>query len=143
MKEFCKIKTDLLDIYVDGKLECQDQPIVSLMCMNTKLCGGGFVLNPYAVVNDGLLDFVYMSKKATFSGLVKMMDQATKLGGVQGYETDYNHMRAKSLKIVNKNVPVPTKKNPNPEKEALMVSIDGEDLFFREFVKSVVLPGEI
>ena len=58
------------------------------------------------------------------------MDNALKFGGLHGYDSNILFLRGKSAKIVNK-----TPKKPSEEGKMIHYAIDGEDLYYREFVK--------
>lgn len=49
---------------------------------NTKYGGGGMILSPYSVVNDGLIEILLYTEKIGFKGLVGVMDDASKHLGI-------------------------------------------------------------
>lgn len=75
-----------------------------MACMNTKVAAGMFLMQPFACVNDGLLDFIMLKeKKTSFGSLMRFNQQVSKKGGVHGYREDMDFIRGKSLKVINKN----------------------------------------
>ena len=98
---------------------------------NTKYGGGGINLCPYSVVNDGMIELILLTSKAGFCSLVTLMDEAHKMQGIHSYREDLKIYRGKTFKIVNMNEP----DSYSGEKAIQRYSVDGEDLFFRDFVK--------
>jgi diacylglycerol kinase family enzyme len=84
---------------------------VLAMAFNGKLGGGGMIINPYAVMNDGLLDFALVSEKMGAVALTKLLDKATKQGGIHAYDTKLHMLRGKKFRLVNKNPPPKKMKN--------------------------------
>lgn len=56
--EACGIKYDKFDLYIDDQLYFENIESVLLMLFNGNLCGGGMIVDPFAVMNDGLVDVV-------------------------------------------------------------------------------------
>jgi len=54
--EFCKLKAELVNIEVDGKLVLENFPSILLGIFNTKFGGGNMLLSPYSVINDGMIE---------------------------------------------------------------------------------------
>jgi len=77
--EFCRLKPDYYNIYVDDVLTFENQPVVLMGVFNSKYGGGGMNLSPFSVLNDGMLEVLLLTKKASFGELVKVMDEALKL----------------------------------------------------------------
>eukprot|EP00347_Sterkiella_histriomuscorum_P012216 403369450 len=142
--EFCKLRAELVDIYVDEQLIFENFPSILLGVFNSKYGGGGMNLSPYSVLNDGLIEVLVYREKIGFGNLVKQMDAAAKLQGVQGYDDAMGFYRGKTIRVENKNPPIKKKGQEGPGiKEIQRYSVDGEDLLFREFVKYETLAGEL
>lgn len=109
------------------------------MIGNGKYGGSGAILNSYALINDGLLDFFVCSKKHGFGGMVQFMDQVIKFQGIHAYREDMDFFRAKTLRVEQKN---PLKPGQN-ERPISRYAIDGEDLSWRNFVKFETLYNEL
>lgn len=62
IKEFCSLKPDIFDIYIDEELKHPNLRTTFVMGFNVKTGGGGMVLNPYAVMNDGLMDLLVVPR---------------------------------------------------------------------------------
>lgn len=103
--EFCKLKEGVYDLYINKDLYLEDIKTTLVMGFNGKYGGGGMVLNPFALINDGFTDMVVIPEKFGFGQMVDFLGKATKKGGVQGYDNRVHHLRAKTFKLVNKNKP--------------------------------------
>ena len=110
-----------------------------MAAFNSKYGGGGMELSPYSVLNDGMIELVILTSKATFGGLVEIMDDSLKRQGIHGYREDVKFIRAKKFRV--ENLSQPNKKTG--EKDIQRYGCDGEDLFFREFVNYETLQGEL
>lgn len=91
--EFCKLKPDNYNIYIDDVLVQENQPVVFMGVFNSKYGGGGMNLSPYSVVNDGMFELMLLTSKATFGGMVNVLDEAMKHCGVHGYRDDFKFYR--------------------------------------------------
>jgi diacylglycerol kinase (ATP) len=56
IKEFCKLRPDHFDLYLDGEIYMENFETVLFMGMSGKIGGGGMILNPFGVHNDGIMD---------------------------------------------------------------------------------------
>ena len=105
--EFCKcnFRSDHFDIFIDGnKVNPGEDYSVSttfVMPMNGKFTGGGMIVNPFSVLNDGLIDVTWISNPAVnkLTGVAGMLGDAKKRGGTQVYKGDMAYMRGKQLRI--------------------------------------------
>ena len=84
IKEFCKLKADIWDIYVNNEIVFENFSTGLVMGFNGKISAGGMILNPFAVINDGLVDFSLIPM-LKFTELVKLLKQA-KEEGTQCYD---------------------------------------------------------
>lgn len=48
------------------------------MALNGKNAGGGMLINPYGVMNDGLIEFFFSDENLKAMQLVKLLDKANK-----------------------------------------------------------------
>lgn len=103
-----------------------------LFCMNSKNLGA-MVLNPFGIINDGLLDVCWVKDPNEFGlgGVGRMLDAGAK-GGLGVYmEGAIKYTRGKHYRIEN-----------NREAE-LLFNIDGEDWNFNNYVKLETIPNGI
>lgn len=82
VREFCRLREMMYDFHVDGKIAMEDFTTATLIINNGKVCGGEMYLNPFSMINDGMIDCVFDPTKATFRKLSKQLDQAAKQGGI-------------------------------------------------------------
>ena len=110
--ESCKgnFVVDSFEIYIDnekvsnGQVEDADIVTTLLMITNGKFTGGGMVISPFAIINDGLADVTWISDPAinNLCGVAGMLSDAKKRGGVQAYKGQNTYMRGKQIKILFK-----------------------------------------
>jgi hypothetical protein len=96
-----------------------------------KYGGNGFLLNHMGVINDGYLEIMAVTQRYGFKQLAEMMDKSIKLGGTQGYDPNIVQFRGLTAKIEYKD----HSKNNTKQKLLHYYVIDGEDLFYENFVK--------
>ena len=67
------------------------------MLFNGKYTGGGLIANPFACMNDGLLDISFMhdEKSMGLKGIANFMEKAKNKGGIHIYDRVVNNLRAK------------------------------------------------
>ena len=65
------------------------------MVCNGKYTGGGMVINPFAAMNDGLIDVTWISDPAinNLMGVAGMLGDAKKSGGSQAYKGQNTYKR--------------------------------------------------
>ena len=130
-----------------------------VMCSNGKYAGGRMVAVPTACLNDGLLDLCLHHGPAGTKALLNYIKNCVIRKGMHVYDDGFNgyaYLRARSLKIKNKNMKVNSTTGeketqaaqgndlrPVAEMEPQMFQIDGEDLWFNNFVKIEVVPGTV
>ena len=102
--ELCRLKYDVYDLYVDHELRHENFSSPFMMGFNGKYSGKGFLLNPFGVINDGLMDLIFVDQKLPMAKFAKFMDMALKQGGIHAYDKAITFYRAKHFKVVNKNV---------------------------------------
>jgi diacylglycerol kinase family enzyme len=93
------IKEELLYVEVDGK---PMEPIstIFMMFFNGSYTGGGLQCEPFACMNDGLLDltFLHNTRKNNLTGVADLLDKAKK-GGVHIFDRDQTYVRGKHIKV--------------------------------------------
>jgi len=106
------------------------------MMYNGRYGGGGKVINPLGIVNDGKTELIFyngvVSKKTSF-GLFDGLEK----GGLQVYDPQLFVYRISKVKLTNKGT------NPDGSLKRQDINIDGEDLMFTKQVKMEVLPSKI
>lgn len=50
-----------------------------------KVAGGGMLINPFGLVNDGISEMFVLTENKGFLGMAAIMDEANKKGGVHVY----------------------------------------------------------
>lgn len=142
---------DTYDVEIDDKRFNSEG--TSLMCINnSKNSQGGMIINPFACVNDGLIDITWITDpnmKGTF-GVRSIMADARSGGGVQAYKKHSTYMRGRKIKVHFKD-------NEDEEPELSMetgevkgrsgpvqvVSVDGEDLSYYGQISWECLPTNV
>ena len=56
LRKFLNLKTDRFDVELDGKMTYKDQDTLFLQVNNGKFAGGRIRLNPFGIINDGLVE---------------------------------------------------------------------------------------
>mmetsp|Transcript_39484 Transcript_39484/g.51691 ORF Transcript_39484/g.51691 Transcript_39484/m.51691 type:complete len:100 (+) Transcript_39484:1096-1395(+) len=72
-----------------------------MMINNGKYTNGGMIINPFAAINDGLIDITWISDPAwqgTF-GVTGVMSDARGHGGIQAYKGHSTYIRGKKIRI--------------------------------------------
>ena len=74
------------------------------MCCNGKYTGGGMIIDPFACLNDGLVDVTWINDPAinNLMGVAGMLDDAGKRGGAQAYKGQNTYMRGRKVRAVYK-----------------------------------------
>ena len=74
------------------------------MCGNANYTGSGMVINPFATMNDGLVDVTWISDPQinNLTGVAGMLGDAKKKGGTQAYKGQNTYMRGRKIKVVYK-----------------------------------------
>lgn len=77
------------------------------MFANGKYTGGGMVSNPYAVMNDGLVDITWADHPdyESLLGVAGLLDEAKKGQGTQAYSGKSRYMRGRKIKLTFKGRP--------------------------------------
>jgi len=106
--EACKgnFQPDSYEMFIDGVRvntgESENFDTTLLMVTNGKFTGGGMVINPFAAMNDGLIDVTWISDPAinNLTGVAGMLGDAKKHGGIQAYKGQNTYMRGRQIKVV-------------------------------------------
>ena len=136
----CNVRPDRFDITIDG----QKHPMSSifLMLFNNKSTGAGMILNPFPVMNDGMIDvsWLHAEDKQGVLGIADILDKAKKEGGIHTYEDVFTHIRGSSVKI---EFTGSERAMPEGGFGEQVTQIDGEDLRFKKFVNYQCHPGNV
>ncbi len=156
----------------DGsEIELYNEATMYLLVMNGKLGGGRMLLSPHALLNDGLLDITMQHGPAGKREVLKYIKNCVVQKGMMIYKENYACFRGKWVKIVNRNMatePVTSssdsdhlgieeadrkkehlatseesKEQTDEQGEPQKYQIDGEPLWFKNFVKLEVVPGAV
>ena len=142
----CGVQPDHFNIFIDGVLQKMDTKndvqTILFMLFNGKNTGAGMILNPFAVMNDGLLDATWLhdENKMGVLGIADLLDKAAKKGGVQTYENVVTHVRGKQIRI---EFTGSDRKKPTGGFGQQLIGIDGEDLRFNNYVIYDAMPGNV
>ena len=81
---------------------------------NGKYCNGGMIINPFASINDGLVDITWISDPAWqgSSGVSSVISDSRGGGGIQVYKGHSQYVRGRKIRI---DVPQPEGEQPNLE----------------------------
>jgi diacylglycerol kinase family enzyme len=111
------------------------------MTCNGKYTGGGMIINPYACINDGMVDITWISdpRLNNLGGVSSMLGKA-KDGGVQAYDQQSKYVRGKKIVVSFKGKQVRT---PPQEWGPQMFGIDGEDMFYRHKITWDAMKGNL
>lgn len=139
------------------------------MVNNGKFANGGMIMNPFASVNDGLMDITWISDPSWQGtmGVTDIMSQARGKGGIQAYQDHSTYKRARKIRI---DIPQPNLEQPElnleqdpepkqtPEGEGAaqetptpaaderpkqVIVIDGEPLQYSSSISYELLPGNV
>ena len=100
-----RLTQSVFDVEIDGKIVTSpNKPSISsifLMMFNGKTTGGGCIVDPFACMNDGLVDFVWLhdEKVQCLSGVADMLDKSKKKGGCHVYDRTCTFARGKQVKL--------------------------------------------
>lgn len=135
-REIINLKYDKFDLYMDDQLYMEDVEAILIMFFNGKLGGGGMMMQPFAVLNDGFLD-VAIVRNFGVKYLLQITDLTQNHGGIQCYDEQLIYLRAKTFRIVNKNQPVQpyswwpfNRSQPEDQENWQLMGIDGEHFKF-------------
>ena len=98
------IPRDIYTITIDGVPvrinDSEEIETIFIMLFNGKYTAGGLIGDPFACINDGLVDLmiVHDEKFMKFFSIVDMLDKAKKLGGIHAYE-NITFLRGKKIEI--------------------------------------------
>lgn len=119
-----------------------------LFVNNGKFAGGHACYCPLAMLNDGLLDVVYMEGTPPFLTALRILHQVST--GVHVFRNDIHYYRAKSIKIItrhrsgeNTKEQVTSATAPEKEEQHNMYQVDGECLAFFDYVRVEAIPGAL
>ena len=117
----------------DQKHPVQNATVQSLDITNVQFAGPN-IFCPMTYINDGQIEVLRNTKKITF-GMLGDIQKKAEQGGLSIYE--YNWNKCTSVRIINKNT------GSDGNKEEQVLGIDGENFFFKDFLKISTLKEEI
>ena len=147
----CGFVQDTYDVEVDEQKFSSEG--TTLMCVNnSKNSSGGMIINPFAVLNDGLVDITWVTDpafKGTF-GTQGVLDDARSKGGVQAYKGHSTYMRGRKIKIhfqdpnsQDKELELSTETGEVGGAGTNLVSADGEELSYQGSITWECMPGAV
>jgi len=119
---------------------------VIIFINNGKFCGGGLLITPTALLNDGLLDIAIRHGGLGTRDCASILTSLIKYEGAHAYRDDFEIMRASTITFTNKNYMRNASVATSPnymKKQPQMLQVDGEPMMFSEKVKIEVLPEAI
>ena len=125
-----------------------------IMINNGKYGNGGCVLNPYATINDGLIDLNWVHDPSYFGmfGYREIVNDAKANGGIQAYKKHSTYMRGRKIKatFIDPEAPEPepsekptpqggegeeeTKETPQDNVPDKFVGVDDSDLIYKRSI---------
>ena len=118
----------------DGKLMIKDLKTQYMQIYNGKYGGGGIMLNPLGLINDGLMELVFYKEMITTQEAVKLFLTP---GGCMFYNHMFRCFKCSKIKLINK------QKTADGQMIEQDINIDGEDLTFKKFAKYEVLKEQL
>jgi diacylglycerol kinase family enzyme len=138
-----RIIADIFTIEVDGVKITTTDLTTLLMMFNGKYSGGGMIIDPFAIMNDGLIDMTFISDQKTqnLMGVADMLDKAKTKGGAHVYDMTSKYVRGKKIKVTFNGVK--GKKVAKAGWGRQLVGIDGEDLRYDKQLIFECIPGNV
>ena len=93
---------DGFEVEIDGAVVDQEANVKTCMLAvnNGRYSNGGYAINPFACINDGLLDISWIRDEAWTGMLgVNRVYKDAKKGGIQAYAGHTSYMRGKKVKV--------------------------------------------
>ena len=98
-------KQDMFKVEVDGKeftSEGKDHvSSILFMLFNGKFTGGGCVVDPFACMNDGLIDLTWMhaEERMGIVGIADMLEKSKTKGACQIFDRTSTYVRGRKIKL--------------------------------------------
>ena len=129
------------EMEIDGQ-KVEKYEIVRSVCiifLNGKYTGGGMVANPFACINDGLVDITWADHPdyQSLLGIADLLTQAKKGQGTQAYNGKSRYMRGRKIKMTFNGRPGDP---PGKVYGQQLISIDGENLRYDKFLVMEAMP---
>jgi len=134
------------EVEIDGVRAPQDDMnSILVMIFNGKFTGGGMIVDPFACMNDGLMDIVVLKdpKVQNLTGVADMLDKAKKKGGVHVYDRKIQLSRCKRIVMKFKGVEGRTYDPKNGGWGVQSIGIDGELLSYKDKITYEVCPDNV
>ena len=148
----CGFVQDNYDFEIDDQKMSKEG--TALLCVNnSKNSSGGMIINPFAVVNDGLVDITWITDPAWqgTSGVRGILADARQGGGIQAYKGHSRYMRARKIKVcfrekedeAEPELSTETGEVAGDSKPTQVIAIDGEDLTYYGSITWECFPGNV
>jgi diacylglycerol kinase family enzyme len=116
--ELLKKKTESFEIeYGDSNKTIRNVQASIFWIYNGKYGGGGMMLSPLSLVNDGMFELLYHQGNLPMKRTVDLFDMA-RAGGEQVYDKEAIQIRTNKLKLINKSL-VKTKAKVKRDKRSI------------------------
>ena len=138
-----RMKNFTYECELDGQKR-EDVASIVFMVANGKYTGGGMMCDPFAVMNDGMFDLMYVSdpKVQSLMGVADILGKAHKKGGIHIYDKTCTFLRAKKIKFTLKGI-----QGRTPDKEgslgAQSICIDGELISYNKSITMEIVPNNV
>ena len=125
-----KVEVDGVEFTSDGMDHVSS---ILFMLFNGKFTGGGCVVDPFACMNDGLIDLTWLhdQTKQGILGIADLLDKSKLKGASQIYDRTSTYVRGRKIKLTSagkKGIKQPKNNDWGDQR----VTIDGEDLKFKK-----------
>jgi diacylglycerol kinase family enzyme len=134
-------------VYEDYEIEIDGEKVenvevvrsIFIMFFNGKYTGGGSVGNPFACMNDGLIDMTWTDHPdmASLMGVAGMLDQAKKGQGIQAYDGKSKYMRGRKIKMTFNGRPSDATGKVYGQQ---LIALDGENLRYDKYFIMEAMP---
>lgn len=113
------------------------------MLFNGKFSGAGLIIDPFACMNDGLIDLTWLHDQTQqgLAGVADMLGKAKSKGGSQVFDRTSSYIRGRKIKITFNGVK--GKKQPAGGWGQQVFGLDGEDLRYERQLIFECMPGNV
>lgn len=75
---------------------------ILMMLFNGKYSGGGMIVDPFACMNDGLVDLTWLhdERVSGIMGISDILGKAKNKGGIQIFDRTNTYVRGRKIKII-------------------------------------------
>ena len=106
---------------------------ILVMLFNGKFGGGGMILDPFACMNDGLVDLTWLHDETQqgLLGVADILGKAKSKGGAQIFDRTSTYIRGRKIKITFNGVKGKTEPQGSGWGQQIF-GLDGEDLRYKK-----------